>query len=358
MRFAIFALLLATIAGPVFAVPTIATIDPMEGFTYAPTHVNITGTGFSDGAVEVWFGPVRATILESSATHLRVLASPENLGLGAVREGLVDLTVRVAGHGEAVYRDAFYFTPRAQAGAEDYTRVLVPLTAVVAPGANGSRWTSELRIFNASAEVLRMPGPETFIVELPVDPAVILPPRTTGQTYLNRGLPGADGAFLYIPTPLLEAPKFSLRVRDLSKNAASLGTDVPVVLQSEAKGDLTIIDVPVDPQYRATLRVYGFTDAPMSVGVNVFPASGDDLIQHLDLHLTGIIHIENDPMPPYPAYIAIDPLTPVVRASGNERVRIEITNFNAIVSPPPPNIWAFVSITNNETQQVTVVTPK
>jgi hypothetical protein len=358
MRLAICLLLLVTIAVPVFATPTITFVDPLEGFTFAPTQVNIQGTGFNEGAVEVLFGKVPATILEASATHLRVLATPEGLDVGAAHEGAVDLKVRVAGHGEAVLLNAFYYSPRAQAGRDDYMQVLVPLTSLEIAGANGSRWTSELRVFNASSELLRMPGPETFIVELPIDPAVIVEPRTTEQVFLNRGLPGADGAFLYVPIALLGAPKFSLRVRDLSKNAASLGTDVPVIYAHEAKGDLTIVDVPVDPKYRGTLRIYGFTDAPMQVGVTVYPEDGDDVIQHFDLALNGIIHIENDPMPPYPAYVAIDPLTAIVRASGHERVRIEITNFNAILSPPPPPIWAFVSITNNETQQVTVVTPK
>ena len=355
MRHAIYVLLLVTIALPIFAAPTIEFTDPQEGFTFAPTHVTIHGTGFNEGAVEVLFGKVPATILEASATHLRVLVTPEGLDVGSAHEGAVDVKVRVAGHGEAVLHNAFYFSDRAQGSREDYTQVLVPLTSLEIPGANGSRWTSELRVFNASSQLLRMPGPETFIAEFPIDPAVIVEPRTTEQAFLNRGLPGSDGAFLYIPNALLEAPKFSLRVRDLSKNATSLGTDVPVVRESQAKGDLTIIDVPIDPKYRGTLRIYGFTDAPMFAGVNVLPEDGDDLIQHIDVQLNGIIHIENDPMPPYPAYVALDPFTSVVRASGHERVRIEITNFNAIVSPPPPKIWAFVSITNNETQQVTVV---
>jgi hypothetical protein len=201
-----------------------------------------------------------------------------------------------------------------------------------------------------------MPGPEEVIQELPFDPAIVVEPHQTERVFVNRR-EGVDGAFLYVPKPLADAAKMSLRVRDTSKNAASLGTDIPVVRGSDAAGDLTLIDIPVEPQYRATLRIYAFTAAPMQVGVTIYREDGLIPIDHLDLDLIGIVNTLFDPFPSHPAYLALDPLTPAVRAAGG-RVRIELTNYNQILSPPPPPIWAFVSITNNETQQVTVVTPK
>jgi hypothetical protein len=175
--------------------------------------------------------------------------------------------------------------------------------------------------------------------------------------FLNRRQTGVDGAFLYVPKPLAHAPKMSLRVRDTSQNAASLGTDIHVVPAADAAGDITLIDVPVASQYRATLRIYAFTQVPMQIGVTIYPEDGVTPIDHLDVQLHGIVNIDFDPFPSHPAYLALDPLTPAVRAAGG-RVRIEITNYHQNLSPPPPPIWAFVSITNNETQQVTAVTPK
>jgi hypothetical protein len=235
--------------------------------------------------------------------------------------------------------------------------VLVPLTAATAPGAHGSTWKAELQIFNASSVPLRLPGPPERILAPVVDPAVVVPPRQTEEAFLDRAEAGRDGAFLYVPTPLLWAPKMSLRARDTSQDAASLGTDIPVVNINNASGDVLLIDVPTDANYRATLRIYAFTAAPMLVGVSVFPEDGDTVLQHYDVELHGIVNVNYDPFPPYPAYLAIDPLTPVVRASG-KRVRIELTNYGNNVSPPPPAIWGFVSITNNVTQQVTAVTPR
>lgn len=64
-----------------------------------------------------------------------------------------------------------------------------------------------------------------------------------------------------------------------------------------------------------------------------------------------------DPTPLHPGYAEVDPLSPLVRASG-QRVRIEVEDpLRHVVSPPPPPIWGLVSITNNETQQVTMITP-
>lgn len=354
MRLPLISLFLVVLALPLGATPVILGLDPMEGFSYAPTHVTITGTGFTDGPVTVLFDDVPATLLQVTPTTLRVLAHSAAAG---GREGTADLTVRVAGQGEAKFLNAIYFHALAQASPEDYTAVLVPLTALATPGAHGSIWESELRIFNASPIPLRMPGPETFIVELPVDPAVLIAPHRTDRVFLNRRQAGVDGHFLYVPNPLLYAPKMSLRVRDTSQNATSLGDEVPVVRSDQFAGDLAIVDVPVDPKYRATLRIYALTAAPMSVGVVIYPESGDTPYAQFDIPLNGIVTIDHVPFPPHPAYAAFDPLVPAVRAAGG-RVRIEITNYNINLSPPPPTIWAFLSLTNNETNQVTIVTPK
>jgi IPT/TIG domain-containing protein len=356
MRRLLLALLFVTIAAQAGATPVIAGLEPQEGFTFGPTHVTIVGLGFADGAVEVFFDDVKAQVLAVTPTTIRVLAAPT--ANGSVREsGTADVTVRVAGHGETTAPNIFLFDALAQPGPEDYAPVLVPLTARTLKGAHGSLWSTELRIFNSSHLVVRMPGPEEIFRELPIDPAIVVQPRKTVLAQVSARESSVDGAFLYIPRPLDYAPKFSLRVRDTSTNAASLGTEVPVVRREDASGELTLIDVPTDPHYRATLRIYGWTAAPMLVGVAVFPENSDTAIDRFDVMLHGILTTNYVPFPPHPSYFAFDPLTAAVRASGG-RVRIELTNYGQNVSPPLPPIWAFLSITNNETQQVTVVTPR
>jgi len=238
----------------------------------------------------------------------------------------------------------------------DFTTALVPLVTHGLRGAHGSVWDSELYVFNGSHLPLRMPGFSDSPV-LPIEPSIVIQPHTT----MHLGLyprDGADGAFLYIPNTMASTTKMSLRVRDTSQNATSLGDEVPVVRADQAAHELTIFDVPVDPKYRATLRIYGFTPAPMPVRVSIYPEIGVPALRQFDVTLNGIVNATFDPFPLHPAYIALDPLGDAIRASIVRRVRIEITNFAPVITPPPAKIWAFVSLTNNETNQVTIVTPK
>jgi hypothetical protein len=239
----------------------------------------------------------------------------------------------------------------------DYTAALGPLVTHDLPGANGSVWDSELYVFNGSHLPLRMPGFSDSPV-LPIEPSIVIDPHTTTPVGLFPREPGVDGAFLYIPNTMVSTTKMSLRVRDTSQNATSLGDEVPVVRADQAANSLTIFDVPVDPKYRATLRIYGFTPSPMPVRVTIYPEIGIPSLRQFDVTLHGIVNVTFDPFPLHPAYIALDPLGDAIRASIVRRVRIEITNFAPIITPPPAKIWAFVSLTNNETNQVTIVTPK
>lgn len=243
----------------------------------------------------------------------------------------------------------------------DYTLALVPLVTSGLPGAHGSVWDSELHILNNSHLPLRMLGAlEETGIPAPVDPSVRLDPHETRRVALQH-LDGADGAFLFIPNTLANTTKMSLRVRDTSQNAMSLGDEVPVVRLDQAADDLTLFDVPVDPKYRATLRIYGFTPAPMQVGVTIYSEDGNTPLANFDQDLEGIAILVAEPFPAFPAYAAINPLTAAVRAAAaGSRVRIQITNYAGCCTPPLPvaKIWAFVSLTNNETNQVTIVTPK
>lgn len=241
----------------------------------------------------------------------------------------------------------------------DYTAALVPLVTQGLRGAHGSVWDSELYVFNGSHLPLRMPGFSDSPV-LPIEPAIVIPTHTTMRLGLAPRDGGVDGAFLYIPNSMVSTTKMSLRVRDTSQNATSLGDEVPVVRADQAAHQLSIFDVPVDPKYRATLRIYGFTPAPMPVRVTIYPEIGVPALTQLDVTLNGIVNAAFDPFPLHPAYVALDPLGDAIRASIVRRVRIEITNYAGCCTPPLPvaKIWAFVSLTNNETNQVTIVTPK
>lgn len=247
------------------------------------------------------------------------------------------------------------------ASADDYVRYLVPTVATNITGANGSTWVTELTIHNPRERELGILGDVCSgspFVTPPCADIFFIRPQTSRAVQLQPSPFGTDGAFLYVPVdPTYPTTPMTLRVRDLSKNATSFGTEVPIARLTDFVQLVTITDVPTDSRFRATLRIYNSSEAPREVQVRVFTLEGNTPIAEQRVQLKGIVTVAPDLTPLHPAYAQLDPLSAAVRAAG-PRVRIEIDDpARVIVSPPPPPIWAFVSITNNETQQVTTITP-
>jgi hypothetical protein len=370
--FALVTLLLATAAG---AAPVITRVDPSAGFTFAPTRVVIHGTdlaaetvacpipppgGTGQGTcpVEVFFGNDEAYVVFATPTEIHAFTNP--FAGGQPRDpGTVDVRVLIEGKGEATLADGFRFTNSPDPDPLNSGWVLVPLTtAREVRGANGSVWQTQLRVFNNSAWPLEPDGPLCNPVILAPCVQQVLDPNETATLDLYPGsIEGTDGAFLWMPNPLLRtAVHMSLRVRDISENALSWGTSVPVVWPEQFATRQVIIDIPTDARYRGMLRIYSSGSAPQTVEYRVFRENQQAPVLEGTVLLHGIVHPLPDPMPDHPAYAQIDLLTPQVRAAG-ERVWVEVYNMGDNVSPPPPSVWAFVSVTNNDTQQITTMLP-
>jgi hypothetical protein len=244
------------------------------------------------------------------------------------------------------------------ASAADYTTYLVPVIQRNLPGANGSMWTTELMFRNRSDHGLSIMAP--FCGPAGPDPCVLpflFAAQSTSQLGLYTRGDGTDGAFLHIPISLNDPiPAMTLRVRDLSKNATSFGTEIHMPRLDEYQGKVDLIDVPTDARYRATLRAYGRSEAPQMVRVRVYAAQGTTPIDERILLMNGIVTFAATPFPFNPSYLELDPLTSAVRASG-VRVRITVDVMGENVSPPPPPVWAFITITDNVTQLVSTITP-
>ena len=237
-------------------------------------------------------------------------------------------------------------------------RFLVPVyLAGPTPGAFGSVWVSELRILNAGATnaaienfgVMNQTGlftPET------------LPPNVeiAGRRVNNAVSVANPGALLLVRSEFADQLAFQARVRDTSREAQGWGTWLPVVHESAAStSPLHLLDIPVDPRYRQMLRVYSFDrTAGRAVRVRVyatrenaqFPTSSDSLINEVSLPLQ-VIGSEAQP-----SYAQIADLAFLPGIAGHNRVRVTIEPQGDF------GIWAMVSITNNVTQEVTMIVPK
>jgi hypothetical protein len=360
------AALLLLIASAVSAAPTVTSIEPNVGFTFKETIVTIQGTDFSEISydcvegtndpfcdAQVFFGPtgVKANVTRVTPTTITARVPPRPHG----EQGPILVIIR--GRGDAVLASGFRWDQaKTSDNLDDYVRYLIPITTNRVPGANGSLWSTEWVARNSTDTPFAMIWDHCPPNVSPCPDRLMPAQTTTNRAILPRG-DGTDGAFLYVPKPM--APPMSLRVRDLSRNAQSFGTELPIVPDSDYRSTMELLDIPTDPNYRATLRVYGPGPEPHYVHVSVFSEPGGQLIERYQVELSGMAHVPEG-FALHPAYAQLDPLTPAVRAAG-ERVRIVVHSemWWSLVSPPPPwPAYAFLTITNNETQQVTTVTPK
>jgi IPT/TIG domain len=88
-------------------VPTITALLPSQGTKEGGTRVTIIGSGFSTAGVQVFFGPVEATVISTTFSQIIVL-SPKNFGAG---EQTVPVTVKNIGSGTVSGPVNFRYTP-------------------------------------------------------------------------------------------------------------------------------------------------------------------------------------------------------------------------------------------------------
>src|SRR4029079_2494913 len=110
---------------------------------------------------------------------------------------------------------------------------------------------------------------------------------------------------------------------------------------------IVLLGVPIDGRYRSTLRVYAAT--PMQVTVTIGGASIPLQLQ------AGRTLFE-------PAYAQFSDFPmPVEPTGGGETIRVIVDGPPGPAGPSPiiPGlpIWAFITVTNNQTQQITTISP-
>jgi hypothetical protein len=240
-----------------------------------------------------------------------------------------------------------------------YERVLIPIV-VNGPGAFGSQWSTTLVVRNESEQPLVIsPSPYGGAI------AAFEPyhPHSTFRYPLDAV--GNRGEFLYIGSPGIGKVTFALHVQDLSRQAETFGTTVPVVRDKDVyTGKLQLIDIPVTSDFRSALRVYDFdsnTKVPPVVRLRIYDMCGAGPFDR-DCTDTPLVDTtlplpnggeESYTNPDHPGFAMIGDLaTAFPQLAPQSRVRIDLDPVTADL-----RFWAFVSTTHNETQQVTVIAP-
>lgn len=246
---------------------------------------------------------------------------------------------------------------------DGYERILLPVVFPPTPGAHGSIWATEIWSRNESdvSMILSRYNAQCHIL-CPPEPWIV-PPRSS-RSLLPFEPPSAQTGFLlYVPLPQRDEVSFSLRAFDSSREALNFGTEIPVVREFDFfRGRFVLPDIPIEPEARITLRIYDAASfSGDGVRVWIYPASGRSVVEQFDLELAPPSPSESA-RPFRPAQVQLHDLSgqfPSLRAF--ERIRIEIEPLPQIDLERPDHprlLWGFVTLTNNETQRITTVTPQ
>ena len=257
---------------------------------------------------------------------------------------------------------AFCFLMAHSASGGDVVRVLVPLSFdEPIAGALGSLWKSELWVVNTGADRVFILGAGMPCNGLPECPPLSAPPGVAIRLDFLAGaaFPGGEGRYFSVPANAAPNLAFNLRIQDISRQAETWGTSIPIIPEQEFHDDrIDLLDVPITSEFRRTLRVYGSGSGTLAVRVEVraihpssTPSSAPDEI--LGSQVFELQQPDAASASYYPAYLQIGNLEEIIPAGTPGPVRVSV--FPASSST---RIWAFMSVTNNETQHVTTILPR
>jgi hypothetical protein len=249
--------------------------------------------------------------------------------------------------------------PRLHADEATVQRVLIPLSfGGSIPGGYGSLWVVEFRGRNDGDTPVRFEGGDPFAgCIIPECPRFIVPAHTSFIYTPSIILPGSaiPGELRYLPRAMSSQLTFNVRIRDLSRALSTWGTEIPVIRDSAAlTGVANLLAIPTDDRFRATLRAYDLFPTPggdTTVRIRVYSMTDDALLGESILTL----HIGSPTEFPHrPGFgLVTNLLEQFPGAAGKGLVRIEVQPLTAGL-----RYWAFVSVTNNDTQHVTTITPQ
>jgi hypothetical protein len=216
------------------------------------------------------------------------------------------------------------------------------------PGAFGSLWKVELSGRNAGSSFVRVGTKMPCAVNCPNSPAQ---PHSDFFVDLSFTKTVA-GHFIYVDSAGAESVSFNLRVQDVSRQALTWGTELPVVRSSDAfTAPVSLINVPSDSRFRVAVRVYDFDGTGANrVRLRIFPFNSSDAIVDDEVALT-TQGFSPEELPPQAQITDLTGRYPTLRDRGPLRIEV-------IPVTSPLRFWAFVSVTNDETQHVTTITPQ
>lgn len=218
-------------------------------------------------------------------------------------------------------------------------QILLPIVSPIpTPGANGSQWVTRLWVTNIGAQPIQIFADCSVLCP----PTILQPGDSIGNPAVTLLLPTA----LLTGTPDTSTLQVSLRVLDLSRQATSAGTEIPAVRTTNLRTDtIHLLGIPVDYRFRYTLRVYTMASSQVTIRAKTMGNPGTTLVE---MNLP----IERSAAQEVPGYLQLDNFLANNTAFNDGDYFIVEVSAN-----PAVPLWAFIAIANNDTEQVTTITP-
>jgi hypothetical protein len=244
-----------------------------------------------------------------------------------------------------------------QAQSFDAEKFLMQIAIVgQVPGGYGSLWETRLTLVNHGDSPVLIGSIDPGCA---FQPCILQPVAADSTLHALFGRGGEPGTFLLVERDRADQVAVQLRIQDVSRQSQTWGTELPVVRERDALStEAELLDIPVDPSFRALLRVYDFQPSTgHSVLVRVFHTDPKKQVPRQQVVDPLLAEFTLSLQPPefpldYPGYAQVT-LWNLAGLPTTGRLRVEITPVE-----PGLRFWGFVSVTNNETQHVTTITPR
>lgn len=343
--------------------PAVKSIDPNKGPVTGGSKVTITGTDLNippnfacilPCPTVVTFGGAPAITKEWTNERLVVITPPH-------AAATVDVALQTPDGRSATVASGFTFTGTGENG---YEMVLLPiyLDAPVA-GANGSLWNTDFWVRNGGPEAITLAP--WICPDNAVCPAIFPLTRVlaSGESLHNlpdRREPASNPSRLLYVSRGASLPSMQLRVFDSSRSAANAGTELPVVHEEDLlSAPVSLLNVPLDARFRSTLRIYDLranadgTPASSDFRVRIYSqVEGNDatLLAEKTISATST---QGGQFRDQPAFGQIANLTEGIFGVENAApLRVDIEPLT-----DGSRYWPLISVTNNDTQLITTITP-
>jgi hypothetical protein len=321
---------------------------------------NVSGSGWS--CERLAFGP-QAVVCTRRRLEAGVHAPLTVTTTAPASEGSFTIYARVRGEGHSdpfTLNDSATLTVRV--GEEEvpppppaaWNMRLLPVIGEDIPGSGGTLWRTEVTaLINGDTGLVAQPTECTFANGPCGSPQ--FPTRQPFNAYEYRFagfLQGAVGQFVYVHENADPNVHFNIRVYDVSRQEETAGAEVPIPRQDDfTSAPVSIVGIPVAPQYRHTLRIYD-RDARNGGQVQIRLYANQETTPRVTLVRPlavppGARTTTPYNLPTHPGVIQLE-LGQHMNLAGLESVRVDIEPIDAGL-----RLWSFVSVTNNDTHHVT-----